>query len=190
MSDQDTIIKPIVFVPEKSKNDQKQESIEDSISLYDQSIISKAVKDANEGFYCEDCGTVITDLSKEKHDISIQHLVAKQNTTKVVDYKMSRRDKGYQLLEEEGWERGKGLGADEQGRDLPISTRLKHDRKGIGMKSELKKKIVHDVDDLKQAQEEKRKAIASGKKRSRKEIEAEHVREQELHKALQYHFRK
>jgi Pin2-interacting protein X1 len=53
---------------------------------------------------------------------------------------------GQKLLEKMGWERGKGLGAKEQGMIDPVTLKSKDDNKGIGFKGHDDTWIAHQDD--------------------------------------------
>lgn len=112
----------------------------------------------NEQKYCEICRTQVDCDQLKSHDTSMSHLfnLYKGQDTKA-DYHLAANNIGYKMLKEAGWSEEKGLGPDGRGQKQPVSTILKSDRSGLGMKEKEKKKVTHfkanDVNAIKHRRE-------------------------------------
>lgn len=112
----------------------------------DPEIIDEDECQKDEDFYCENCGKKfnLKDISHREHKTSIVHLINEnihdlERSKKILtNYHLRGNNKGYQLMIKSGWNE-RGLGSKEQGRTMPIRTRQKLDRLGIGIDKNTKK---------------------------------------------------
>lgn len=115
---------------------------------------SKPEINQEESYYCEECKIKVLTTIKVLHLTSLPHQIAsrpKITGESPISYSVNATNKGYQLLTNEGWCLGKGLGTTEEGRRLPIGTVFKKDKIGIGNKNATKKRITHTIDEIKNA---------------------------------------
>lgn len=90
-----------------------------------------------EPFDCDVCKERITESSRRRHDASTLHQFNLSKTSdrqQVPAYGIPSSNKGFQLMVKQGWDKNKGLGPDQRGRQYPIKTVLRKDRQGLGMK--------------------------------------------------------
>jgi hypothetical protein len=140
--------------------------------------------------YCHECQQSIAAGLFSAHLTSITHQISRKNVAESPDvYGLDESNVGYRLLKNEGWTTERGLGAQRQGRKLPIPTKLKNDKLGIGTKSANKRQITHSQEDAKvataSAKIHKRK-ISNRKERDR-EAESDRVCRQEMLKYMNRH---
>ncbi|CAF0721241.1 unnamed protein product [Brachionus calyciflorus] len=96
-------------------------------------------------FFCESCqkSFKFKDKSHNEHLTSIAHLInenmkdTERQKRILANYHLRGTNKGYQLMLKSGWNE-LGLGANEQGRVMPVKTRIKLDRLGIGIDTKSK----------------------------------------------------
>lgn len=108
-------------------------------------IIDVSQADDDSDFFCESCNKKfkLKDISHREHKTSIVHLINEnssdlENNKKILaNYHLRGCNKGYQLMLKYGWNE-RGLGSKEQGRIIPIKTRQKLDRFGIGIEKSTK----------------------------------------------------
>ena len=97
--------------------------------------------------FCEICKLHV---SAGRHSTSVAHQFSCQHQTNITSYGIPETNRGFQLLLKRGWDRDKGLGAENQGLKYPIRTVLKHDRLGLGLSGSAKPRVTHfqpyDVD--------------------------------------------
>lgn len=92
--------------------------------------------------HCAECESEHSDPISHKKSI-IHRLKSSSKPPLKPYFGLTRRNRGYQLLKKAGWNEESGLGtAGGEGRKYPISTILKRDRLGIGLKS-AKPRITH-----------------------------------------------
>ncbi|CAD5234878.1 unnamed protein product [Bursaphelenchus xylophilus] len=95
---------------------------------------------SNEKYYCELCEIT---YSEDAHETSIVHIVnMKRRPNKGFAYDIPMSNFGYGLLKKKGWTEESGLGKEGEGRQYPIRTILKRDRKGLGVEK-LPSKVTH-----------------------------------------------
>ncbi|KAJ3122096.1 G patch domain and ankyrin repeat-containing protein 1 [Nowakowskiella sp. JEL0407] len=116
-------------------------------------------------YYCDICKVNVSanDFNNGPHETHLPHLITFEEYKKSQgiqdDYKpplvygVKPDNIGFQLLVKDGWEHSTGLGPSQSGRPLPIATRVKLDRRGLGMKPVSKKKINHTDDEVKYARQ-------------------------------------
>lgn len=100
---------------------------------------------------CPDCGVEFKKSSSRSHHASTVHLFSCKYDTKskINSFGISRKNRGFQLLERAGWDGNSALGARENGKLFPVQTTLRKPRSGLGTKQE-KSKVTHfDPHDLK-----------------------------------------
>ncbi|KAJ3035520.1 G patch domain and ankyrin repeat-containing protein 1 [Rhizophlyctis rosea] len=102
--------------------------------------------------YCSICNIHLPNSAAyAAHIAGVAHLVAvgeRQESEGIapprpVYYALNETNVGYRLLRNEGWDPSFGLGASGEGRTQPISTRVKNDRLGIGVKPRGKRSVTH-----------------------------------------------
>ncbi|CAB5363972.1 unnamed protein product [Rhizophagus irregularis] len=87
--------------------------------------------------WCVDCEVWVEKHLYQDHIHGIAHLVISKsfNDQSIPDpLTLNETNVGFRMLRDQGWRYEKGLGINEQGIRHPISTRLKNDRFGIGVK--------------------------------------------------------
>ena len=89
----------------------------------------------SEPFYCEICKQTVSTSAKSSHDVSTVHQFSCQHTPHASNYIIPHSNRGFQMMVRGGWDPGKGLGSDGQGRQFPVKTVLKQDRYGLGVPS-------------------------------------------------------
>ncbi|KAG9302383.1 hypothetical protein G9A89_011433 [Geosiphon pyriformis] len=106
------------------------------------SIITKSsfYSSDNQGkdtWFCESCSIHIPSHTVEQHLRGTAHLMSYTPEAQVpVDpLVLNETNIGFRMLRGQGWSYEKGLGVNEQGRRLPVFTKWKSDRSGIGVKS-------------------------------------------------------
>ena len=113
----------------------------------DQEDSCRSMKDDcvdNEGEFCQDCQLNVAAQQVKSHCASTAHLfnVYKQ-TESPAQYHLPSNNIGYRMLKDAGWTEEIGLGHDGSGKQQPISTVLKSDRSGLGLKGKDKKRVTH-----------------------------------------------
>uniref|UniRef100_A0A6V7K291 G-patch domain-containing protein n=1 Tax=Bracon brevicornis TaxID=1563983 RepID=A0A6V7K291_9HYME len=127
-----------------------------------------------EEFYCSVCKSSFKETTIKKHEASLLHIF--NTNPKLPDplYGIPKKNKGYQMMLNTGWEESKGLGPSGSGLKYPVKTVLKRDRKGLGRGDEEKPRITHfksnDLAAVKHVRQERIRI------QGRKQIER-HVRE-------------
>ncbi|KAJ1556746.1 G patch domain and ankyrin repeat-containing protein 1 [Nowakowskiella sp. JEL0078] len=112
-------------------------------------------------YFCEICDKQIDEKSYGSHETNLPHLMSIDEWKKKkgyfdnfkppLVYSVKPDNIGYKLLVKNGWQHSTGLGPSHSGRPLPIPTRIKLDRRGIGMKHISKRKLDHSDKDVKDA---------------------------------------
>jgi hypothetical protein len=91
----------------------------------------------------------LSHTSEIAHSLAIGQQVPIINDPALTLYPFNpKRYLGYQLLKKEGWQHGRGLGANGEGHRYPIATQLKLDRLGLGHQSASKPQITHTQEDI------------------------------------------
>lgn len=79
-----------------------------------------------------------------EHSASLLHSLSRADKPgKGYAYGISSSNRGYRLLKHGGWTESTGLGKDGAGRQYPVRTALKRDRKGLGMGEAPVQKVTH-----------------------------------------------
>eukprot|EP00164_Ancoracysta_twista_P011799 GFYU01018335.1.p1 GENE.GFYU01018335.1~~GFYU01018335.1.p1 ORF type:complete len:352 (+),score=52.55 GFYU01018335.1:175-1230(+) len=100
-------------------------------------------------FYCELCKETVVNVSVAAHESSISHNFNKPIESKPTVYAIPKGNPGYQMMTNAmAWDEHQGLGADGQGRMVPLKTRLKNDRLGVGKKPLHNLRITHDPTEI------------------------------------------
>ncbi|XP_005097295.1 G patch domain and ankyrin repeat-containing protein 1 [Aplysia californica] len=94
----------------------------------------------SEPYFCEVCQMSISPAESVTHGTSTIHLFNAGHKPAGPAYLIPQSNRGFQILLRSGWEHDKGLGPHGQGNKYPVRTLLKHDRKGLGVDQEVKKK--------------------------------------------------
>lgn len=103
--------------------------------------------------HCSLCNINVVEENYKEHLLSTVHQFYKQlkateendgKLTKPVDYSVPEENKGFQLLLKCGWSKQSGLGKCQSGIKVPIKTKIKYDKMGIG-KTKQKKNLMHKV---------------------------------------------
>lgn len=94
-------------------------------------------------FYCEICQTTFQETTPQKHETSTLHLFNTKPKFKQAMYVISKKNKGYKMLLNTGWDDEAGLGPSGKGIKYPIKTCLKTDRKGLGQPTENEYRVTH-----------------------------------------------
>ena len=137
-------------------------------------------------FECTTCNVRLpTQTALDDHLTQIPHLVgiseanAKNGLkpTEHVTYSLQPTSVGYRILQDSGWEHGTGLGKGKTGRLNPISTRVKNDLLGIGMKPVGKKRVTHSRKEI-DAETTKSSGSSRNPHKTRKQIEMEQKRDE------------
>ncbi|CAB4432029.1 unnamed protein product [Rhizophagus irregularis] len=92
---------------------------------------------SDDKIWCVDCEVWVEKHLYQDHIHGIAHLVISKsfNDQSIPDpLTLNETNVGFRMLRDQGWRYEKGLGINEQGIRHPISTRLKNDRFGIGVK--------------------------------------------------------
>ncbi|ORY96370.1 hypothetical protein BCR43DRAFT_491577 [Syncephalastrum racemosum] len=122
---------------------------------------------------CESCDMDIPISDFERHVRGTAHMVsageASQHTTSLM---LNANNVGFKMLQSQGWEYEKGLGAEGTGRRQPIGTILKHDKLGLGHQDTGQRRVTHsweatEASYTKQRRKEQ-KEIPSGKELARR----------------------
>lgn len=95
-----------------------------------------------EPFYCDVCKLKVTSLPEQSHSVSTLHQFNCQHEHKGVSYGISERNRGFKMMVRSGWNPDKGLGSEGQGRQFPVKTILKQDRRGLG-KATSRARVTH-----------------------------------------------
>lgn len=92
----------------------------------------KEVKSQSKEFYlCNICNKTFPD--KEEHLSSTLHNIVASKDKKIKpSYAIPQSNKGFQIMLKGGWDKNKGLGPDGLGKQYPIKTVQKNDKKGLG----------------------------------------------------------
>ncbi|KAJ1295018.1 hypothetical protein BS78_01G191200 [Paspalum vaginatum] len=96
---------------------------------------------------------------------------------------------GFQLLKKSGWKEGTGLGAQEQGRLVPVETRVKNNKRGLGSKEPKPKPKVEDYVEKnpqkpKQEMPSKKRAKLAAKRIRKMQEEEKRLQEREFEVAF------
>ncbi|XP_057323910.1 G patch domain and ankyrin repeat-containing protein 1 homolog isoform X1 [Microplitis mediator] len=96
-------------------------------------------------FYCKICNKNYKETTVKQHEASIIHNLNKNFELPPAfnSYGLSKQNKGYQIMLNNGWDDRKGLGPTGTGFKYPVKTILKRDRKGLGKKPFDKPRITH-----------------------------------------------
>ncbi|TPX66947.1 hypothetical protein SpCBS45565_g04127 [Spizellomyces sp. 'palustris'] len=174
---------PIPFVlaqPQKVQDGQKADhdtSAEIYKSVVSGALSSSSLKPTTAGtpppgpFYCQTCNSPHS-TPLEIHQTSIPHLLSLSPGRSVPNYGLNATNKGFQMLQDQGWTYGNGLGVDEQGRQQPIATRLKRDRRGVGGETG-RKKVTHTLQaeaHVQPVKKKHRKEVGEKERNERKEL--------------------
>ncbi|CAG8442828.1 16364_t:CDS:2 [Acaulospora morrowiae] len=86
--------------------------------------------------WCKDCEVWVIDELYKNHVHGTAHLVSSKTNEEAPPDPiiLNETNLGFRMLRDQGWKYEKGLGVHEQGRRHPISTKLKNDKFGIGVK--------------------------------------------------------
>lgn len=123
------------FVPEESSSSDRAHTFNGipSDEFYKRIIGQQSISTSENSFYCDTCQILVENNNISEHEKSLSHRASCRPTIPSPSlYSLNRHNVGYRLLEEHGWSSQTGLGIKKQGRHLPIPTRLKKDRHGIG----------------------------------------------------------
>ncbi|CAD5229097.1 unnamed protein product [Bursaphelenchus okinawaensis] len=136
---------------------------------------------SNRELYCELCGLTYTDSN---HANSIVHIVnLEQKPDRVFAYDIPMSNIGFRILKRKGWTEESGLGKDGEGRQYPIRTMLKRDRKGLGVER-LPMKVTHfGKHDLASVKTVEKKKMGHAKE-MRKKMEEKKKREEAIRRML------
>ncbi|ELU05821.1 hypothetical protein CAPTEDRAFT_92236 [Capitella teleta] len=99
-------------------------------------------EETHESFYCSLCKATFSE-SEENHTKGTLHLFNRGKPPKGTVYGIPESNKGFQMMLKSGWDREAGLGSEGQGKQFPVKTVLKRDRKGLGKDRKIKAKITH-----------------------------------------------
>ncbi len=92
------------------------------------------------------CGSCQVE-AKAGHESSTSHQLCSKDASSTVGsglYGISEVNRGFQMLLGGGWNREKGVGPPgKEGRQFPVKTVLKRDRKGIGCETSDKPRVTH-----------------------------------------------
>lgn len=125
----------------------------------------------NTNFYCDICKRNFRETTVKKHETSTLHIFNTKPKLPNAIYGISKRNKGYQMLLNTGWDEEGGLGPSGKGIKYPIKTTLKMDRKGLGQLGEVESRITHfmpgDTNAIKNVRIYKQKPL---KKRDREKL--------------------
>src|SRR3990167_5039402 len=93
--------------------------------------------------FCKICKEHYHPESKKNHDCSATHgfQASVQPAINKV-FELSPNNRGYKLLLKSGWNE-KGLGKNEEGTMIPIKTRIKNDRLGLGISPVGEEQVTH-----------------------------------------------
>ncbi|KAL1923027.1 uncharacterized protein VTP21DRAFT_9403 [Calcarisporiella thermophila] len=181
--------KPIAFVPASSSvPNLPSTSSDDDISLFYRSLFTSASpapespepqdNDSMQPYdqarwHCDACDIDIpAAISRIEHERGTAHLTAVQYPSVPDPLHLTGENRGFRILQSSGWNYESGLGPTGEGRRVPIATRLKKDRAGIGGEKE-KKRVTHTAEEveisrvIKEQQRLTRKDIVRMEKRDR-----------------------
>lgn len=98
----------------------------------------------NERIYCHVCKIGINSFHQKTHETSTAHLFNAYKEKDVpADYHLPASNIGYRMLKDAGWSEEQGLGREGRGQKNPVSTVLKNDRSGLGLKEKERRRITH-----------------------------------------------
>lgn len=122
---------------------------------------------------CEPCDMDVPLADFDRHVRGTAHMVsageASQHTTSLM---LNASNVGFKMLQSQGWEYEKGLGAEGTGRRQPIGTVLKHDKLGLGHQDTGQRRVTHSWEATESSYARQRrkeqKQIPSGKELARR----------------------
>lgn len=94
-------------------------------------------------FYCDICKNNFKETSIKKHETSTLHIFNTKPELPDPMYGISKDNRGYQIMLNNGWEEKQGLGPSGSGLKYPVKTVLKRDRKGFGKDSTKNARVTH-----------------------------------------------
>lgn len=94
-------------------------------------------------FHCSICQATFKETTIEKHETSTLHIFNKNPKLPDPIYGISKQNKGYQIMLNNGWQEKNGLGPYGCGQKYPVKTILKRDRKGLGQLPKPISRITH-----------------------------------------------
>ncbi|GBB87353.1 hypothetical protein RclHR1_01380015 [Rhizophagus clarus] len=112
------------------------ESIEDTTKIIENNEFEGKFNSDDNKIWCADCEVWVEKRIYQDHTHGVAHLVSKSFDDRTIPdpLTLNETNVGFRMLRDQGWCYEKGLGINEQGKRHPISTRLKNDRFGIGVK--------------------------------------------------------
>lgn len=120
------------------------EPLKDNNGMWNQSIDNEQdCSSDSTGFYCEICEIHFYKTTWKKHETSVLHIFNSKPKLPSTMYGISKQNKGYQMLLNNGWDEEYGLGPSGKGIKYPIKTCLKTDRKGLGQLDEKEYRVTH-----------------------------------------------
>ncbi|KNC99213.1 uncharacterized protein SPPG_05469 [Spizellomyces punctatus DAOM BR117] len=170
---------PFVLAQHRIQDAQKAEHDTSSAEIYrlviSNALCSSSVKPPARTsppgpYYCQTCNSPHS-TPVEIHSTSIPHLLSLSPGRSAPNYGLDATNKGFQMLQDQGWTYGTGLGVDEQGRQQPIATRLKRDRRGVGGETG-RKRVTHTLVEahVERVTKKRRKELVEKERNDRKEL--------------------
>lgn len=107
----------------------------------DQEVICISSDEEKFEIHCSLCNINVVEENFKEHLLSTVHQFYKQlksmedndqKPLKPVKYSLPEENKGFQLLLKSGWSKQSGLGKNQSGIKIPIKTKMKNDKKGVG----------------------------------------------------------
>lgn len=139
-----------------------------------------------DSFHCELCGMEFSQTSRASHSTSVLHQFhssSQLESAHRVNYGISTKNPGYQLMLKQGWET-RGLGPEQSGRLYPVKTVLRKPRSGLGTSQRQPERVTHfqpyDHDAVRYRPPER----AKGRRETLQDYESERRKERRLRKAL------
>ncbi|RGB35626.1 hypothetical protein C1646_759096 [Rhizophagus diaphanus] len=133
-----SLAKLLEYNDEEEEDIKHIEPIEDTIKTGKNNEYEEKFNSSDDNkIWCVDCEVWVEKHLYQDHIHGIAHLVISKsfNDQSIPDpLTLNETNVGFRMLRDQGWRYEKGLGVNEQGTRHPISTRLKNDRFGIGVK--------------------------------------------------------
>ncbi|CAG8487534.1 7630_t:CDS:2 [Rhizophagus irregularis] len=133
-----SLAKLLEYNDEEEEDIKHIEPIEDTIKTGKNNEYEEKFNSSDDNkIWCVDCEVWVEKHLYQDHIHGIAHLVISKsfNDQSIPDpLTLNETNVGFRMLRDQGWRYEKGLGINEQGIRHPISTRLKNDRFGIGVK--------------------------------------------------------
>lgn len=95
-------------------------------------------------YFCDICQMNVVEVDRKSHETSTLHRFNRTDAQSTAHhFGIPDSNVGFQMLLQQGWNRDRGLGAEQNGIIYPIKTTLRKPRSGLGVRQCNKPKITH-----------------------------------------------